>query len=64
MYGDEAVMNKRPVEQKPQDVIQKPKAFGDQTWDVRIARAREAKSAAQALRRGKPSAFSTHLTQP
>lgn len=57
-------MSKRPVEPRAQDVIQKPKAFGAETWDVRIARAREAKSAAQALRRGKPSAFSTHLAQP
>lgn len=57
-------MSKRPVKPKAQDVIQRPKAFGDQTWDVRIARAREAKSAAQALRRSKPSAFSNHLTQP
>jgi hypothetical protein len=62
--GMEPSMTKRRAKPKEQGVLQKPKSFGDEAWDVRIARAREARSAAQALRRGKPAAFSIHLAKP
>jgi hypothetical protein len=45
-------------------VLSRPEAFRDDTWATRISRAREARSGAQELRRGKPSAAPTHLAQP
>jgi hypothetical protein len=57
-------MSHRVGKPNEQAALQKPKDFSDETWEARIARAREARSAAQVLRRGKPAAYSTHLTQP
>jgi hypothetical protein len=60
-------MDKKPTTGGLRDrtaVLPRPDAFRDDTWAARISRAREARSGAQELRRGKPSAAPTHLSQP
>jgi hypothetical protein len=51
-------------EKNQHGALDRPATFHDQTWEVRITRAREARDAAQALRKGKPSTFPRHLSQP
>lgn len=57
-------MTKRPAKTARSSALPQPETFRDTTWDVRILRAREARTAAQALRRGKRATFPTHLAQP
>ena len=57
-------MTNRPAKPTKEAILPQPKAFGDQTWETKITRAREARSAAQALRQGKPTTFTRHLAQP
>jgi hypothetical protein len=57
-------VRRRPEKTENIGALPRPKTLPEDGWDARITRARNARSAAQALRRGKSATFPTHLTQP